>query len=105
MDTLSEITLKPGETFALPLKGRGSSGYSWSYDLSGNRDAVEVRVAPAAEPSRGPKEKPPSGSVDEMLIIRGISAGEVLISLAQRRSWEQNRPPLSEQLLKVTVRD
>ena len=98
------VELRPGETFALPLQGRGSSGYSWSYEISGNRDAVEVRIqGPPGPPRPSGGAAPSSGSADEELIVKGISPGEVTVHLALRRSWERDKPPLAEETLLVVV--
>jgi len=98
----TQAVLKPGETFALPLTGRGSSGYAWSYEISGNSDAVEVRIEGPPEPLRT-TSRPIAGSVDQKLVVKAVSPGKVNIRLVQRRSWERDKPPLAEQSLTVIV--
>jgi predicted secreted protein len=99
----NDITLRPGETFSLALQGRGSAGYSWTYELSGAQNAIEVRIAGANPPAHPPAHPPAGGSLDQQLIIRAIAAGEAQVQLFQRRSWERDKPPLAQHLLKVIV--
>ncbi len=106
MDKTEAVTLSRGQVFTLPLKGKGSAGYSWAYEVSGDKSAVELTITgkgspPAATPSR----PPPSSSADEQLVVKAISPGVVTIHLSLRRSWEKDKPPLDEQVLKVTVHD
>ena len=99
-----DVTLAPGQTFTLPLKGKGSAGYSWAYDVSGDKGAVELSITARGSPPAGTGNRPPpSGSADEQLIVRAVASGEVTIHLALRRSWEKDKAPLAEQTLKVTV--
>lgn len=99
-----EIALRPGETYAIPLQGRGSAGYSWSYTISGDRNAVEVRIEGPREPPHLPGGRPAAGSVQEQLLVTAVSPGRVDIKLAQRRSWEKDKSPLAEQTVVVSVR-
>ncbi|WP_160312508.1 protease inhibitor I42 family protein [Caballeronia mineralivorans] len=99
----TEIVLRPGETYALPLQGRGSSGYTWSYTVSGDRNAVEVRIEGLSEPPRLSDDRPAAGSVQEQLVVTAVSPGKVNIELAQRRSWEKDKPPLAALILVVRV--
>jgi predicted secreted protein len=99
----TEIALRPGETFSLPLQGRGSSGYSWCYTVSGDHAAVELRIEGQGEPLHLSANKPDAGSVQEKLVVKAVSPGSVNIVLRQRRSWERDRPPLAEQTVVVNV--
>jgi len=48
--------------------------------------------------------RPPAAySADEQLIVKAVSVGDVTIYLSLRRSWEPDKAPLAEQVLKVTV--
>ncbi len=104
MDKPEEVTLAPGQTFTLPLKGKGSAGYSWAYDVSGDKDAVELSITGrGSPPATGGNRPPPSSSADEQLIVKAVSPGEVTIQLTLRRSWEKDKAPIAQQTLKVTV--
>lgn len=98
-----DVTLTPGQTFTLPLKGKGAAGYSWAYDVSGDKAAVELSITGRGSPPASSGNRPPSGSADEQLIVKALSAGQVTVHLALRRAWEKDKPPLQEQTLKVTV--
>lgn len=99
----TEIALRPGETYVLPLQGRGSAGYSWSYTVSGDRNAVEVRIEGPREAPHLLGDRPAAGSVEEQIVVTAVSPGRVNIELAQRRSWEKDKPPLAEQTVVVSV--
>lgn len=98
-----EITLRVGETYTLPLQGRGSAGYSWNYTISGDRNAVEVLVEGASAPPQPGGKPPPTGSAQERLVLKAKEPGKATVELALRRSWEKNRSPLSELRILVTV--
>jgi predicted secreted protein len=100
----TDITLWPGETFSLPLQGRGSAGYSWSFEVSGAKNTIEVRIAGASPPPHPPTQAPQAGSLDQQLVVKAIAAGEAQIQVVQRRSWERDKPPLAQHLVKVVVR-
>jgi len=55
---------------------------------------AELRIAPG---------RPEAGSVDEEVTIRGETPGEVILSLAQRRPWEQDEPPRLEATVRILV--
>ena len=100
---LTQISLRPGETYTLPLQGRGSSGYSWSYTFMGDQNAVELRIEGAREPPHPPRDRPAAGSAPEQLVITAVSPGRVTIELVQRRSWEKDKPPLMKLTVEVSV--
>jgi predicted secreted protein len=99
----TEIALRPGETYAVPLEGRGSAGYSWSYTISGDSHAVVARIEGLSGPPSHSGDRPAAGSVQEQLVVTAVSPGKANIELVQRRSWEQNKAPLAEQTIVVTV--
>ena len=98
-----EITLLVGETHVLPLEGRGSGGYVWSYKLSGDINAVEIRIEGVRKPFRFSDDRPAAGSVQEQLVVTGLSPGRVELELAQRRAWEKEKPAIAEQFVVVRV--
>ena len=97
------IELVAGEEVRIPLAGAGSVGYVW--DVETDRDGiVDVTVEPAAAVSRpagGPP--PPSGSLQEVAVVRALRPGTVAITLSLRRPWEPERPPREVHRLEVTV--
>jgi predicted secreted protein len=97
------IALRPGETYTLALEGRGSAGYSWSYTVSGDRNAVEVRIEGLRESPHISGGRPAAGSVQEQLVVTAVSLGAVFIELAQRRSWEKDQSPLAQQTVVISV--
>jgi predicted secreted protein len=106
VDKIKAVTLSRGQVFTLPLKGKGSAGYSWAYDVSGDKSAVELGITGSGSPPATTGSRPPpASSADEQLIVKAISPGIVTIHLALRRSWEKDKPPLEQQVLKVTVHD
>jgi predicted secreted protein len=98
------IELAAGEEVRIPLAGAGSVGYVW--DVETDRDGVvAVTVEPAAtvsRPASGPP--PPSGSLQEVAVVRALQPGTVAITLSLRRPWEPERPPREVRRLEVTVR-
>jgi len=99
-----EVSLRPGESYELPLTGRGSAGFSWSLELTGDRAAIEAHVEGLRGDAPASGRKPVVGSVNEQLVIKGLMPGKVIVHLAQRRSWEKNKPALAEKSVTVTVR-
>lgn len=99
----TSITLRPGETFSLPLQGRGAAGYSWVHEASGVKDAVEVRIEGSGKPPHLADQPPNAGSVAERLVVKAISPGEVTVQLSQKRSWERDKPALAQHVLKIVV--
>jgi predicted secreted protein len=101
----TEAVLKPGETFTLPLTGRGSSGYSWSFEMSGTRGAVEVHIEGTALPPHRGSPPPIAGSAPEQLVVKALAPGKVSIQLKQQRSWERGKPPIDQLTLTIIVRE
>ena len=97
------IELVAGEEERIPLAGAGSVGYVWVVET--DRDGVvDVTVEPAAAVSRpagGPP--PPSGSLQEVAVVRALQPGTVAVTLSLRRPWEPERPAREVRRLEVTV--
>lgn len=101
-----ELQLKPGEVQSFELKGRGSAGYSWAYEISGDRNCVGVKLEATDQPPRsGSTQGPGTYSVDERLTITAISPGDATVRVFLRRSWEKGKPPLEEKTIRVTVHE
>jgi predicted secreted protein len=81
-----EVRLRPGEEQSIPLPNHGAGGYRWSVDVSG--DCVTASIAydePARPPGLGER-------LGQVLHVRGVHAGEGLLALEERRSWEKGSP-------------
>jgi len=99
-----EISLRPGESYELPLTGRGSAGFSWSIAVTGDRAAVEAHVEGVRGPTEPTTQRPAAGSTSEQLVIRALLPGKATLQLEQRRSWEKSKPALAERIIVVNVR-
>lgn len=100
----TQITLRTGETYVLRLQSRGSAGYSWGYELSGNGGVVEVSIRGAGDPPPQTSSGPPAPySADEQLFVKALSVGDVTIHLSLRRPWERAASALAEKVLSVSV--
>jgi predicted secreted protein len=101
-----DLQLKPGEAHTFELKGRGSAGYSWAYEISGDRNCVDVKLESANQaPGNGSTQSPGTYSVDEQITVTAISPGDATIRVFLRRSWEKDKQPLEEKTIRLTVRD
>ena len=92
------VTIKTGETYSLVLKGLGSAGYAWTFDVTGDKEAVAVSFAAPAS-----ADHPIGGSVNHELLIKGVAPGSAVVRAVLRRPWEKNKPPAEERVLQVTV--
>jgi predicted secreted protein len=99
------VTIKTGETYSLVLKGLGSAGYAWTFDVTGDKEAVAVSfAAPASASESGPTNQPPAGgSVNHELLLKGVAPGSAVVRAVLRRPWEKDKPPAEERILQVTV--
>ncbi len=91
------MTIKTGATYSLELKGLGSAGYAWTFDVTGDKEAVAVSFAAAAS------DHPIVGSVDHELLIKGLAHGKATVRAVLKRPWEKDKLPAEERVLKVTV--
>jgi len=90
-----EFAVGDRKTFALPNHAGG--GYRWTVDVSG-----ESVTASLAYPETGPTP----GLTDrlgQVLQLSGIRAGEAVLALEERRSWEQGTPA-DAVMVRVVVR-
>ncbi|MFD8023060.1 hypothetical protein ACFV6G_21850 [Streptomyces lavendulae] len=98
------IELGPGGTYTLRLPGRGARGYVWTWQVTGDEDAVTVTVAdagPGAERGALPGE-----AVERAYTLRGRRPGaRARIRFAQIRPPYPQEAPYDEILLEVEVRD
>jgi hypothetical protein len=99
--------LAVGEEAAVPLAGGGAMGYRWTWDVTGEADALCVSLraaAPQASPQVAAADLPPcSGSRDQLLIIRGRTPGHAVIHLRLTRSFQPQLPPRETHTITVTI--
>jgi len=98
----AKIELGAGEKYPFRLKGLGAAGYSWEYGIEQTNKVVSVSSEFLDDGNRtGPL--PPGYSVDVLITIRAVEPGHATIHLAQRRSWEKDKPPLKEHVIEIFV--
>ena len=101
----SRVTVKVGEVWQTLLTGRGTAGYSWTWEVTGESGVVEV----ASEHLEGPSP-PPAGGVppagynrDEQATITALAPGSATVRFVLRRPWERDQPPLEELTIHLEV--
>ncbi|MBT2446287.1 protease inhibitor I42 family protein [Streptomyces sp. ISL-43] len=96
-----EVSLAPGEPYELRLTGRGARGYVWTWQVTGDADAVSVSEGPpppaAAEPPL------PGASVERVYVVRARAGGRARIRFAQVRPPYPQEAPYDEFVLDVVV--
>ncbi|MFJ3882772.1 protease inhibitor I42 family protein [Streptomyces sp. NPDC090077] len=100
------ITLRAGEAYELRLTGRGARGYVWTWQVSGNADAVSVaEVAQVAEaPGSAPPRAEPGAPLARTYVVRGRRpGGRARIRFAQVRPPYPEEAPYDEFVLDVEV--
>jgi predicted secreted protein len=100
-DDVTAVALRPGERTTIRLPGLGAAGYRWIGRVEGDAGAVAVTVAPA--PHKEIDGHPPGASVDELAVIEGRRPGRAVVTLEQRRSWENKPGPRDRRVFQVTV--
>jgi predicted secreted protein len=103
----ARIELSVGETYTLKLPGLGTAGYLWTHEVIENSNLIDVSVATARISQSSNEGTPPmvGSSVDEIFTLKAQRVGHASIRFVQRRSWEQNQPPLKEHILEVDIHD
>jgi predicted secreted protein len=95
---MDSVTLTVGETFAVVLPQRGSSGFSLLH-----RESAEGLLAIdgplAVESQRGA----PGDPVDRRFVLRALQPGIVRILFYETRIWDKGFSPLPVRELEVTV--
>ncbi|MFD3325393.1 hypothetical protein [Streptomyces sp. NPDC058701] len=113
------IVLDPGEAYELRLTGRGARGYVWTWQVTGDADAVAVAEgtptpgpqtpgpqapgspAPAPVPAPSPA---PGAAVERSYVVRGRPpGGRARIRFAQVRPPYPQEAPYDEFVLDVEV--
>ncbi|MFK0258409.1 protease inhibitor I42 family protein [Streptomyces sp. NPDC090445] len=95
------LALGAGEAHEVRLAGRGARGYVWTWQVTGDADAVAVDAAPAPSP---PAALPPGAAVERVYTVRGTRAGgRARIRFAQIRPPYPQEAPYDELVLEVEV--
>jgi hypothetical protein len=102
----AEVRLRVGEEQSFGLPNHGAGGYRWNVAVSG--DCASASIA-YAEPEQQPGEPLGQSSglgerLGQVLHVRGVSAGEGVLALEERRSWEKESPA-GALTVRVLVRD
>lgn len=97
-----EIQLRAGEETTLFLPSRAGAGYVWEAEV--DDDAV-VDVSTQFESADDAAVGERTFSRNELLTLRGRSAGTTSVRLVQRRTWERDVEPIGAHTLTVNVAD
>ncbi|MGW5848206.1 hypothetical protein ACWFQ8_09685 [Streptomyces sp. NPDC055254] len=103
------VTLDPGEPYELRLGGRGARGYVWTWQVTGDADAVSVAEGPpGAGAGTGlapgsPVDVLPGAPVERTYLVRGLRGGRARIRFAQVRPPYPDEAPYDEFVLDVEV--
>ena len=90
----------------LDLPGLATAGYRWTCEITQPDEAVvEVSNVTSEHSSsnRGSEPLPVGSSSTEAFTIRAIQRGCARLHFVQRRSWEQDQPPLKEYQVEIMV--
>lgn len=108
MRPLSDLKLRVGESRDLTFSGLGTAGYSWSWEIEGDQEAVAVslQASPARTPTQTPSGVPPNNySLDETFTVQALKIAQIRIHFVLRRPWEKKLEPVAEHWVSVTVAD
>ncbi|MGE7389852.1 protease inhibitor I42 family protein [Streptomyces sp. NPDC004126] len=98
------IALRAGESYELRLTGRGARGYVWTWQVSGDADAVSVAETAAAAPGSAPPSAEPGAPLARTYVVRGRRpGGRARIRFAQVRPPYPQEAPYDEFVLDVEV--
>jgi hypothetical protein len=103
------LVVGAGEEVIVPLASAGTAGYAWTWDVTGDREAVEVTLQPVSvvqqrDPSGSTEGAPPdSGARPQQLLIRGRLPGEATIAARLARSFQPEHPPRAQLDIDVRV--
>jgi predicted secreted protein len=83
---MEHIQLHVGQETVLTLPGRGTAGYTWTYETAGDTAVLSVTLGAAPPTEQSPTPK--SGSLPETATLRGLTNGHVVLRLRFGRSWD-----------------
>jgi predicted secreted protein len=96
-----QISLRPGDETTVLLPSRAGAGYVWEATVE---DAAIVEASTQFERADDAAVGQRTFSRNELLTLRGRSAGTTRVRLVQRRTWEKGEPK-SAHTLTVNVAD
>ncbi|MGZ9932203.1 protease inhibitor I42 family protein [Streptomyces sp. NC-S4] len=98
------VVLGPEESYELRLTGRGARGYVWTWQVTGDADAVTVAEAPGAPAAAGAAPTP-GVPVERTYVVRARppGGGRARIRFAQVRPPYPDEAPYEEFVLDVEV--
>ncbi|MCC0097040.1 protease inhibitor I42 family protein [Streptomyces flavotricini] len=95
------ITLGAGESYELRLTGRGARGYVWTWQVTGDEEAVSVSDVSGPPP---PAQVLPGAPLERTYVVRGrCPGGRARIRFAQIRPPYPQEAPYDEFVLEVEV--
>ncbi|MET9690732.1 protease inhibitor I42 family protein [Streptomyces sp. NPDC006514] len=99
------IVLGPDESYELRLTGRGARGYVWTWQVTGDADAVTVTVAEPPGAGAGGAARLPGAPVERTYMVRARPPGgsRARIRFAQVRPPYPDEAPYDEFVLDVEV--
>ncbi len=101
----TELTVETGAEVRVTLPGHGSSGRVWSYSVEGDSGAVAVTRESGRAPDLPPPGglPPPSYTLDEIVIVRGVHAGTATLHLTLARPGERGTAPAEQRRITIRV--
>ena len=83
---MEHVQLHVGQETVLTLPGRGTAGYTWTYEVAGDSAVLSVTLGAAPPVVQTPT--PQTGSLPESATLRGLTTGHVVLRLRLGRSWD-----------------
>jgi hypothetical protein len=104
-DTDGTVRLTVGEERTLPLAGAGSVGYAWALHVMGTPGVVAASIQAAPRPPPAAGAMPHGGSHPQLLVLRGLRAGQAEVRCELSRPFGAPRPPRARKDLIIIVTD
>ncbi|MCX4628693.1 protease inhibitor I42 family protein [Streptomyces sp. NBC_01443] len=102
-----EVALGAGESYELRLTGRGARGYVWTWQVTGDADAVSVSdVSDVSDMGEAPPPADvlPGAPLERTYVVQGrCPGGRARIRFAQIRPPYPQEAPYDEFVLEVEV--
>lgn len=99
-----QVALGAGESYELRLTGRGARGYVWTWQVTGDADAVSVSDVSDVSGPGSPAEVLPGAPLERTYVVRGrCPGGRARIRFAQIRPPYPQEAPYDEFVLEVEV--
>jgi predicted secreted protein len=97
------LQLLPGREARLRLRGAGTAGYRWTWTIDGDAEAISVAVEAASPPPTPTPGVLHGGSVDQLIVVRGLHQGTASLRLVLARPVKSVSAPLASFTVAVTV--